>query len=297
MKISAFLLQPVPDIRTGWFRGTDKRAHRTCRPPAARWRPHRQPWPERNSRASSTSINAGGFDLDVSKSGALKFAAIVIFFESARDASDPQQHTLANLGQHFAASHNVGDGEATSWFQHAKRFAEHAVFVRERLITQFEMTTSTELSGSGMCSISPFKNSTLSSSGLLSCSRSRAPAFHRSYRGRTPCRSGRRALRRAARRCHRPSRGRDTVSPGFSFASAVGFPQPSEAEHCLCGNFAGLRGVVKIRRDRIAAAVRRWRCSATRAAAGRDAQGSSAVLFFHDVPDVWIAHGSSYLQI
>src|SRR5260370_32567512 len=31
----------------------------------------------------------------------------------------------------------------------------------ERLITQFEMITSTELSGNGMCSISPLKNSTL----------------------------------------------------------------------------------------------------------------------------------------
>ena len=31
----------------------------------------------------------------------------------------------------------------------------------DRLITQFEMITSTELSGSGMCSISPLRNSTL----------------------------------------------------------------------------------------------------------------------------------------
>ncbi len=30
----------------------------------------------------------------------------------------------------------------------------------DRLITQFEMITSTELSGSGMCSISPLRNST-----------------------------------------------------------------------------------------------------------------------------------------
>jgi hypothetical protein len=30
----------------------------------------------------------------------------------------------------------------------------------ERLMTQFEMTTSKDASGSGMCSISPFKNST-----------------------------------------------------------------------------------------------------------------------------------------
>ena len=33
-------------------------------------------------------------------------------------------------------------------------------------MTQFEMMTSTELSGSGICSISPFRNSTLATTGL-----------------------------------------------------------------------------------------------------------------------------------
>jgi hypothetical protein len=36
----------------------------------------------------------------------------------------------------------------------------------ERLITQLEMMTSTEQSGSGICSISPLRNSTLSDAGL-----------------------------------------------------------------------------------------------------------------------------------
>jgi transposase-like protein len=36
-----------------------------------------------------------------------------------------------------------------------------------RLMTQLEMMTSTELSGSGMCSISPFKNSTFAAAFAL----------------------------------------------------------------------------------------------------------------------------------
>ena len=36
----------------------------------------------------------------------------------------------------------------------------------ERLMTQLEMMTSTELSGRGMCSISPLRNSTLVSAGF-----------------------------------------------------------------------------------------------------------------------------------
>src|SRR6266853_1920119 len=57
----------------------------------------------------------------------------------------------------------------------------------ERLITQFEMITSTELSGSGIFSISPFRNSTL-------------------------------------------------VTPDCNCASAVGFPQPSDAATAFSGN-------------------------------------------------------------
>jgi arsenite methyltransferase len=42
------------------------------------------------------------------------------------------------------------------------------------VITQFEMTTSTELSGSGICSISPFRNSTLSTPAFFLFSFARA---------------------------------------------------------------------------------------------------------------------------
>ena len=46
-----------------------------------------------------------------------------------------------------------------------------------------------------------------------------------------------------------------TVSPGLSSASAVGLPQPSDAFRASVGDFALLRRVVQVRRDRIAAPV------------------------------------------
>ena len=37
-------------------------------------------------------------------------SAVFGLFECSCDAAHPEQHALANFGQHFAASHNVGYG-------------------------------------------------------------------------------------------------------------------------------------------------------------------------------------------
>src|SRR6202041_450400 len=79
------------------------------------------------------AINARGFNLGFRKSSVLEFAEIIVFFESARDASDPEENALANFGKHFAARHNVGDGEAAAWFQHAKSFAEDRIFIGRKI--------------------------------------------------------------------------------------------------------------------------------------------------------------------
>src|SRR6516225_6438794 len=76
----------------------------------------------------------------------------------------------------------------------------------ERLITQFEMMTSTALSGRGMFSISPFRNSTLVNP-LFRLFSSEGLASRRSYRGHRPYHSERHAERIVGHRFRRPNRG------------------------------------------------------------------------------------------
>src|SRR5580704_5875916 len=59
-------------------------------------------------------IDAGGLDLDVFESGLLKFAAVVILFECACNAADPEQDAAAKLGGDLAASYHVGHGKASA---------------------------------------------------------------------------------------------------------------------------------------------------------------------------------------
>src|SRR5215831_18263322 len=104
----------------------------------------------------------------------------------------------------------------------------------DRLITQFEMMTSTELSGSGMLSISPLRNSTFSTPAFFWFSRASAsissvmsspyafpvgPTLRADKNTSTPP----------------PEPRSSTVSPGFSLARAVGLPHPSEASRAVSG--------------------------------------------------------------
>ena len=69
--------------------------------------------------------------------------------ERAGNAPDPEQQ-VRRISADVTASDDIGDGEPATGLQDAKGLAEHPVLVSGRLITQFEMMTSTELSGSGM---------------------------------------------------------------------------------------------------------------------------------------------------
>src|SRR5437667_5507550 len=98
----------------------------------------------------------------------------------------------------------------------------------ERLITQFEMITSTELSGRGTCSISPRKNSTFSAPALRLfsfASASISSVMSNPYA--LPVGPTRFAESKTS--IPPPEPRSRTTSPAFNFASAVGFPQPSEA--------------------------------------------------------------------
>src|SRR6266849_5242043 len=98
----------------------------------------------------------------------------------------------------------------------------------ERLITQFEMMTSTELSGSGICSISPLKNSTLVAPALRLFSFANA-SISSVISSPYALPVGPTRLAESNTSIPPPEPRSRTTSPGFNLASAVGFPQPSEA--------------------------------------------------------------------
>ena len=76
-----------------------------------------------------------------------------------------------------------------------------------------------------------------------------------------------------------------TTSPGFSSASAVGLPQPSEARQSFLRDLTDLAGVVQIGSDGIAAGRRRRRPAAGTAPRGH-AQRSLAILLLYDFLDI-----------
>src|SRR6266545_4376333 len=104
----------------------------------------------------------------------------------------------------------------------------------ERFITQFEMITSTDASGSGICSMSPFRNSTFVTPALRWFSRASASissVMSRPYAlpvGPTRLADSRTSM-------PPPEPRSSTVCPSCSSASAVGLPQPSEASTACSG--------------------------------------------------------------
>src|SRR5580692_8957717 len=75
------------------------------------------------------AIDARGLDFDLGEAGCCQLAAVVVFFQGSGDATDPGQHALADLGQNFAAGHDVGDGETAARLEHAEGFTQNFIFV------------------------------------------------------------------------------------------------------------------------------------------------------------------------
>ena len=74
-----------------------------------------------------------------------------------------------------------------------------------------------------------------------------------------------------------------TVSPGFNFASAVGLPQPSEAFRASSRNLPGLRVVIQVRGDGVAALVERAEPPQQPFSATGDAARGLAIFLLHCV--------------
>ena len=105
----------------------------------------------------------------------------------------------------------------------------------ERLMTQFEMMTSTELSGSGMASMVPLRNSTFVAPALRWFSRARASissVMSRPYA--LPV--GPTRFADSSTSIPPPDPRSSTVWPASSCISAVGLPQPSDAVTASAGS-------------------------------------------------------------
>ena len=131
-------------------------------------------------------------------------------------------------------------------------------------MTQFEMITSTELSGSGMCSISPFRNVDVLEAAL-------ALVLLRDGQHLVGHVEAERLARRpdaARREQHVDAAAGAEVEHGFAGLQLGERGRVAAAERGLQGevrDFALLAGVVEVRRDRIAARLEGRRPAATRA--------------------------------
>src|SRR4029077_601483 len=105
----------------------------------------------------------------------------------------------------------------------------------ERLITQFEIITSTVLSGSGIFSISPLRNSTFVAPALRLFSFASA-SISSVISSPYALPVGPTRFAESNTSIPPPEPRSSTTSPAFNLASAVGFPHPSEAATASAGS-------------------------------------------------------------
>ncbi len=143
----------------------------------------------------------------------------------------------ALLGAQPVLGHDVADADAAAGLRAPGRSPRTPRSLSgERLMTQFEMTTSTVVGGQRHVLDVALEELDVRRRRPCRGSRRRARASPRSCPGRTPCPSARRARRRAARRSRRPTRGRARPRRGFSSATAIGLPQPRLASTASSGS-------------------------------------------------------------
>ncbi len=73
------------------------------------------------------AVDARRLNFDLLEADGGELAAIVVFFERAGHAADPQEDALADLWRDFASGHHVRYRKAAAGLEHAKGFPQHAV--------------------------------------------------------------------------------------------------------------------------------------------------------------------------
>ena len=104
----------------------------------------------------------GFADLDRSESDGEKLALVLILGQRPCNAAGPLLHVLAGGLVHVGIGDHVADREPAAGAKYPGCLAKDAGLLPERLMTQLEMTTSTDSSDSGISSIVPLRNSTFS---------------------------------------------------------------------------------------------------------------------------------------
>jgi len=86
--------------------------------------------------------------LDRFEPGGGQQALVLVAGQGAGDAARSLRHVGAHRRIEVGIGDHVADGHPPAGAQHARDLAQHRALSAERLITQLEMTTSTEASGS-----------------------------------------------------------------------------------------------------------------------------------------------------
>jgi hypothetical protein len=105
-------------------------------------------------------VDTPQFELDVREASRLEFRDVFIVAECAGDAADPQFHAAADVGRTSPRTITSDTANRPPGFNTRNASRSTASLSLERLMTQFEMMTSIELSGKGIASIVPLRNST-----------------------------------------------------------------------------------------------------------------------------------------
>ena len=106
-------------------------------------------------------IDTCRIDIDLFEARPSEFQPVGPLFECSGDTTRPQFQSALDIGWHFVTDDDVRYREAAAGFNTLNASARTWSLSPDKLITQFEIITSTELLGRGISSISPFKNSTL----------------------------------------------------------------------------------------------------------------------------------------
>ena len=173
-------------------------------------------WPPRRSRTVEKlagvlrPVDARGLHVDGLEASLAELGPVLRFPRARR----PRSRSTARRSRRITAGTSPRTttsetAKPAAGLEHAKRFGQHAILVgREIDDAVGDDHVHRVLSGSGMASISPFRNSTLLTPAFALVLAGQRRASRRSCRGRTPCRWDRPAAPTAARRCRRPIRDR-----------------------------------------------------------------------------------------
>ena len=164
-----------------------------------------------------------------------QFAADTRSLPALPQRSQPTAAHSCESREHLAASHNIGHRKASSRLEDSESFSQNAVFVCGEIDDAVGNNHVNGVVGQRNVLNLALQELDVLNARLCACSRSPEPAFHPSCRGRMLCPSGRPACAESRTSMPPPEPRSRTISPGFSLANAVGFPQPSEASRASSG--------------------------------------------------------------